>query len=257
MKSFLKRLMVGMIAFCLAFNMFAVAAFADTLTDKIDQIYSSMEDGDIRRAYLEATTYCVTDNSKKEVFSMPLYPEIYDYPIFLATKSAEGDYAVTFYPKFDTNKDANFISRNAAGVEVLYNLCQQAKYETAYMSDEEKMYYLMDFVSENFTYNSAYSNINATSTVTFFEKLNAGSGVCAEFCELYVIVGQYIGLRVRRILGLLNGVSHVWVRVYINGTNYDIEATKGEFLSYYTQNNSYEEKVRTNDYATNYYWITH
>ncbi len=256
-KRLLKSILAGAMAFSISLNAFSVVSLADmTLNDKINDIYSHIENETIRNMYIEATTYCVTDNSNSVVFTVPKVPEIYDFPVFLRTQITTTAAGCTFTAKFATNKDDSFINQNAAGIEVLYNLCQQASAATAGMSDEQKMNYVMSFVMNNLTYDSAYSNIQATSTVTFFEKLNAGAGVCSEFCELYYIVAKYIGLDARIITGTLNGNGHSWIRVNINGTSYDIEATKGKFTSSYMQNNTYVEKVRTDSFDENYALIT-
>ncbi len=258
MKSFLKRILVSVVAFSLAFNAFTMSAFADvTLNDEINDIYSHIDNEVIRSMYIQSTTYCVTDNSNNVVFTIPNVPEIYDQPSFLRSAIVKSATDCTFYPRFDTNKDEDFINRNIAGVDTLYNLCHEASEETTGMNDEDKMYYLMDFVMDNLTYDQHYSNINATSTVTFYEKLSVNSGVCSEFCNLYYILAKYIGLDARIIVGKLNGSGHSWIRVNIDGNSYDIEATKGKFTSKYMQNNTYEEKVKTDDFETNYYLRTH
>lgn len=256
-KKLLKSVLLGAMTFAIAFNSFSAVSLADmTLNDKINDIYSHIENETIRKMYIDATTYCVTDNSNNVVFVVPNVPEIYDNPIFLRTKIVKTDAGCIFYSKFDTVKDDNFINRNAAGIDTLYNLCQQVSGATAGMNDEKKMNYLMSFVINYLTYDSNYSNIQATSTITFFEKLNAKGGVCSDFCELYYILAKYIGLDARIVTGTLNGSGHSWVKVNINGTSYDIEATKGKFTSSYMQNNTYTEKVKTDSFDTNYYLIT-
>lgn len=258
MKKLLKSILVSMMVFSIVFNAFSVVSFADvTLNDEINDIYSHIENENIRNMYIESTVYCVTDNSNNVVFSVPNVPEIYDEPRFFRMQIVKSDTACTFYPKFDTNKDEDFINKNIAGIDILYNLCHQASSVTAGMNDEQKMNYLMKFVMNNLTYDTAYSNIAATSTVTFYEKLNAGGGVCSDFCNLYFILAKYIGLNARIVTGKLNGISHSWIKVSINGTDYDIEATKGKFTSYYMQNNTYVEKVKTDSFETNYYLVTH
>ena len=257
-KKLLKSILAGAMALTLSLNAFSVVSLADmTLNDKVNDIYSHIENEAIRNMYIETTAYCVTDNSNSVICVVPNVPEIYDRPAYLRQQITKSDTACTFTPTFATNKDDSFINRNAAGIDILYNLCQQASAAAAGMSDEQKMNYLMSFVMNNLTYDMAYSNINATSTVTFFEKLNVGRGVCSDFCELYYILAKYIGLDARIIYGTLNGNGHSWIRVNINGTSYDIEATKGKFTSSYMQNNTYVEKVKTDSFDTNYYLITH
>ena len=261
-----KSLIVAELAASMIFSTFSVA-FADeaaavgsqfctlgmSYEDKINDMYSHIDNETIRNMYIDQTEYYITSSPSKKKCTIQKTADIYDAPHFTPNTITIHENDIDMYDYYDFERTSEFINRNKEGIDVLYDLCQIAKNDTIDMTEEQKMGYLMSFVSSYMTYNHDYSNaiLNDKPVPTFFEKLPTKSGVCSDFAQLFAILGQYIDIDANIVTGLYDGYPHAWNTVTINGTRYSIEPIYGMFTENINSVYKYQEKVKTDDYETN------
>ncbi len=223
-----------------------------SIEDKINDMYANIDSEAIRNMYIDQTKYYITNGSNYVKCKISKTADIYDAPYFTPTSLTIRANDIDMKDYYEFSRTSDFTDRNRVGVELLYSLCQIAKNDTASMNDEQKMQYVMSFVSAYMTYNYEYANAITSdqSVPTFFEKLSTKSGVCSDFAQLFTIIGQYIGLDTRTVVGYYSGVGHAWNAVTINGARYNIEPIHGSFIEG-ANAARYQEKVKTDDYETN------
>lgn len=227
--------------------------------DKINDMYSNISNETIRDMYIDHTKYFITSNPGFKKGTVSKTADIYDVPNFTPTSITVHTNDIDMYDYYGFSRTPDFIDRNKAGIDTLYDLCQVVKNDTVSMTEEQKMNYLMSFVSSYMTYNRDYANAitNGQSVPTFFEKLPTKSGVCSDFAQLFTILGQYVGIDARTVTGLYDGQPHAWNTVTINDTRYNVEPILGMFTENVNAIYKYQEKVKTDDYETNLNLLWH
>ena len=202
-----------------------------SVEDKINDMYSNIENEIIRKMYLDATKYYLLSDYNRTIYTSPKTIEAYECPSFSTMAIMTRDDYVEYIDYYVYTKDETYIIENTAGINLLYDLCQIVKNNTVGMTEEQKMQYLMSFVSSYMTYNFDYMTTakNRKITPTFFQKLLTKSGVCTDFAQLFTILGRYIGLNTNIIRGTYKGEGHAWCSVTINGVRYTIEPIHGIF----------------------------
>lgn len=202
-----------------------------SVEDKINDMYSNIENEIIRKMYLDATKYYLLSDSNRTIYTSPKTIEAYECPSFSTMAIMTRDDYVEYIDYYVYTKDETYIAENTAGINLLYDLCQIVKNNTVGMTEEQKMQYLMSFVSSYMRYNFDYMTTakNRQITPTFFQKLLTKSGVCIDFAQFFTILGRYIGLNTSVIRGTYKGEGHAWCSVTINGARYTIEPIHGIF----------------------------
>lgn len=221
-----------------------------SVEDKINNMYSNIENETIRKMYLDATKYYLSNDPNRTICTSPKTIEAYECPSFSTMAVLARDNYIEYIDYYIYTKDETYIAENTAGINLLYGLCQIVKNNTADMTEEQKMQYLMSFVSSYMTYNFDYMTTakNRQITPTFFQKLLTKSGVCTDFAQLFTILGRYIGLNVSIIRGTYKGEGHAWCSVTINGVRYTIEPIHGMFT--WDMSAGYVEIERREDLST-------
>lgn len=101
-------------------------------------------------------------------------------------------------------------ARNKEALNMLYQTVQQAKAETANMSDTEKAIYLVSFVQARFAKREPETGRVATC-------LQNGFADCDGFSGLYYLTSMNCGLHVRVCLGTFYDEEYAWNMVELNG----------------------------------------
>lgn len=85
------------------------------------------------------------------------------------------------------------------------------------LTDQEKLAYLHAFITENITYDRDHRSRSALAAAMTYQ------GTCTAFAQLFLILGEAVGLKV----GCINSkvMKHRWNYVILEDTTYYIDAT--------------------------------
>lgn len=99
----------------------------------------------------------------------------------------------------------------------LMELERKIKEQTKYLSELEKLEYLHTFITENISYDREHRSRSALAAAITHK------GTCTAFAQLFLILGEAIGLKV----GCINSkiLKHRWNYVVIRDTTYYIDET--------------------------------
>lgn len=169
------------------------------------------------------TTVQAGELDGNESFSKVWYAYIASQPIYALTESMDyNDGTITIVYKNDLNSHLELVKKWHT---LITNIINSNVFEDD--SETERAYTLYKYVATHITYNyEEAADVNNMLSRGAYEALTEGSGVCKDYSRVYNFLLTQCGITCYEVEDDgIDGVSHTWSMVQLNGKWYHMDAT--------------------------------
>lgn len=103
------------------------------------------------------------------------------------------------------------------------------------MTDYEKVLAIFDYLSTNVKYDTATAELSAEGGIDFYNSaafrlegvFDYNNAVCDGISKAFVLLCSIEGIKCERVTGKINGATHAWNKVCVDGKYYVVDVTNG------------------------------
>ena len=141
-------------------------------------------------------------------------------------------YSFSYNSNYKLTKAYENGSMDKLNVEELavYNklVAKAQEIKSQYTSDFDKEKAIHDYIVTTFKYGPLDVETPPVRAHTVVGLINDGEGVCEAYAQTFNILGKMCGLDVQCITGKMEGISHMWNIIKLDGEYYHIDVTSDD-----------------------------
>ena len=174
-------------------------------------------------------------NFNQNVYDITLFRS---YDVAISAKGSVSGTIATITYSFSYNSNYKMLKAYENNSKALLNVEELTVYEklenkaqeirNQYSADFDKEKAIHDYIVTTFKYGPLDTETPPLRAHTIVGLINDGEGVCEAYAQTFNLLGKMSGLDIQCITGKMEGVSHMWNIIKLDGEYYHIDVTSDD-----------------------------